>query len=251
MPKAKTEALRALEINPGLAEAHFALGSVQHWYDWDWAGAESSYQQAIALNPSDVSAHLEYSVFMAYLGRLDEAVSESKRAVELDPISLHANRYLGYVYYVGRRYHQALDQFLRTVELDPSFFPLYWHLGLVYMATGEKEKAFQAFEQGRSLASGDPVSESLAGWAYGLSGNHQQAQQILVGAHERRKQRYFSGLLLAMLHSGLGEREEAFEWLEVGYQERDGLLLTLKVDPAHDALRSDARFSDLLHRIGF
>ena len=251
MPKAKTEALRALEIDPGLAEAHFALGSVQHWYDWDWAGAESSYQQAIALNPSDVSAHLEYSVFMAYLGRLDGAVSESKRAVELDPISLHANRYLGYVYYVGRRYHQALDQFLKAVELDPSFFPLYWHLGLVYMATGEREKAFQAFEQGRSLAGGDPLSESLAGWAYGLSGNHQEAQRILVDAHERRKQRYFSGLLLAMLHSGLGERDQAFEWLEVGYQERDGLLLTLNVDPAHDALRSDARFSNLLHRIGF
>src|SRR5262249_17818366 len=147
MPKARAAALKALALADTLAEAHSSLGAVQHYFDWDWSGAERELQQAIALSPGYPDAHDWYSLFLSGLGRHDEAIAEAKRAQESDPLSLIANSVVGRMFWLARRYDQAIQQPLKALEMDPSFGTAYFDLGRAYLGKSWYEEAIEAFQK--------------------------------------------------------------------------------------------------------
>ncbi len=258
-PKAKAFAGRALELDDTLAEAHASLGYEKEYFDLDWSGGEKEFKRAIELNPGYTNAHYYYAfVYLAPSGRLDEAIAEMKKALELDPLSLIINTNLGQTYYYARQYDKALEQFQKTIEMDPTFGGgLHGKLAILYEQLGKYENAI-AQRQKQLLIEGEN-SDELAAFttalkkAYSDSGPSGYWQQLLRHDsrwRERRSQPFISAMYRAYLYSRLGDINQAFKWLEKALQDRDGNLPTIKVDPAYDSLRPDPRFQDLLRRIG-
>jgi serine/threonine-protein kinase len=250
-PKAKAAAKRALELDETLAEAHTALAYVLLNYYWDFREANREFQRAIALNPNYATAHQWYGngYLLAIMERFDEAIAEGKRALELDPLSLIVNSDLGQDYYFARQYDQAIEQLLKNAEIDPSFYTAHANLGMAYQAKGSFQEALAEYRRAREL-SDDPIVLARLGYALAASGQRTGALQTLDQLKEISKQRYVPAYGFAILYAGLGEKEQAFEWLERSYQDREPKLTRLKVDPLLDPLRPDPRFADLVHRVG-
>jgi len=240
-PKALEAALKALEIDDKLAEAHASLAFTKSNYDWDWSGAEREFQRAIELNPGYATAHHFYGVALAYMGgRFEAAIAESKQAVELDPLSLIINSDLGHVFYEARQYDQAIEQEGKTLEMDSDFGPARHWLGLAYLQKSMYKEAIAEFEK---------ETPSL-GYAYAVAGRRAEAHQVLDKLNQLSKQKYVPAVSLARIYVGLGEKDKAFEWLGRAYQ--DGSIgggTGVAVDPIFDPLRSDPRFQDLLRRM--
>ena len=249
MPKAKQAALKALELDNTLAEAHVSLAHVKY-YDLDWVTAEREYKRAIELNPNYPNAHSWYSVFLMSAGRFDEALAQIRRAQELDPLSLPINMTLGWVYLTGRQNEQSVDQLRKTLELDPSFVLAHHRLGLVYEQQGKYDAAIAEFKQVVNLTGGKPLGMTGLARAYALAGKHGEAERILAELQEMSKLRYVPPASVALVYAALGDKDQAFAWLEKAEQGRDGILARLKVDPRFDSLRSDPRFAQLLRRVG-
>jgi len=250
LPKAKTAALKALEIDDTLAEAHVSLAHVNYYYDRDWATAEREYRRAIELNPNYPTAHQWYAVFLMSAGRFDDALAESRRAQELDPLSLPINMTVGWVLLNARQYDQSIEQLRKTLEMDPHFILTHHRLGLVYEQKGKYDEAIAEFRQVLNLSGGKPVGITALAHAYALSGKRAEAQKTLAELQEISKQHYVSAASIALIYAALGDKDQAFTWLEKADKERDGLLARLKVDPRFDSLRSDPRFADLMRRVG-
>jgi eukaryotic-like serine/threonine-protein kinase len=248
-PKAKRAALKALELDSALAEAHTSLAFVLA-REWDWAGAEREFQRALELNPGYSTAHHWYSYFLTMMGRHEEAIAEARRATELDPLSLVINANLGVVLYYAGHSDEAIRQGLRTVDLDPNFYIAHFNLGLAYKKAGIFDKAIAELERARALSGNNPMPLAALGAVYGFSGRKAHAEKVLMELRELSKRGYVSPYLLAGVYTGLGEKEQAIEWLEKAYEERDSLLPWIKVSPTFDSLRSDPRFQDLLRCIG-
>jgi tetratricopeptide (TPR) repeat protein len=242
-PKARVAALRALEIDDTLAEAHTSLASVISGYDWDWSGAEKEYKRALALNPGYATAHQWYALDLSSLGRHDEAIREIKQARLLDPLSPRINQNLGLVFYHARRYDQAIIALRKTLDLFPDDQASHYDLGKTYLQKGLYEQAMTEFN------STTDAHVPLA-CAHAMAGRRNEALEILDELKERSRQHYTPPGDFAFVYAALGEREQAFLWLEKAFDERDGWTLTLKVDPLFDPLRSDPRFQDLLRRVG-
>jgi serine/threonine protein kinase/tetratricopeptide (TPR) repeat protein len=245
-PKAKEAALKALEIDDTLAEAHTSLALVKALHDWDWSGGEREFQRAIALNPDYAVAHLWYGWTLGWMGRLDEAIVEAKRAVELDPLSLNINWLLGVVFHFARQYDQAIEQYRKTLDLDANFFVTRTFLGLAYV---EKSMFMEAIAELEKAVAISPSNISLAclGYGYALGDRRQEAQKVLDQLNEISKEKYVPALHRAIICAGLGEKDMAFEWLEKAYEEH--FMIAVKVNQAFDPLRSDPRFADLLRRM--
>ncbi|MGH9971410.1 MAG: winged helix-turn-helix domain-containing protein [Pyrinomonadaceae bacterium] len=248
-PKAKEAAIKALEIDETLAEAHSSLAFIKFRWDRDRVEAEREFQQAIKLQPSYAPAHQWYSSYLVALERFDEAIAEAKRTQELEPLSLIASSHLGWILYLAGRNDQAIDQGTKLLDLDPNFFPALRYRGLAYEQKGMYREAIADFQKGVKL-SGSPLMLALLGHAYAVSGQKAEAQRVLSDLRDLQGQRYVSSYTVAAIYAGLGEKDQAFKWLEKAYEERDIWLMNLKVDPVFIKLRSDRRFPDLLVRTG-
>jgi TolB-like protein/Tfp pilus assembly protein PilF len=250
LPKAKAAALKALEIDDTLAEPHVSLAHIKYYYDRDWAGAEREYKRAIELNPKYPTAHQWYAVYLMSAGRFDEALAETRRAQELDPLSLPINMTLGWVLLTARQNDQSVEQLRKTLEMDPGFILTHHRLGLVYEQQGKYDEAIVEFRQVLNLSAGKPLGIAALAHAYALSGKRAEAQKLLAELQELSKQRFVSPASVALIYVALGDKDQAFTWLEKAEKERDGILVRLKVDSRYDSLRSDPRFADLAKRVG-
>ncbi|MCX5801031.1 MAG: protein kinase [Candidatus Eisenbacteria bacterium] len=248
--EAEGAARKALELDPTLGEAHAVLGMIKSEVEWDWAGAEREFKRAIELDPSNPTAGHWHSHLLRHRGRLDEALAEIKRAQELDPLSLVISSNVGEVLYYLRQYDEAIAQYKKTLELDPNFAVAHSCLGSVYAAQGRFDEAIAESQKARALLGSSPFGLSELGYAYARSGNKGEAARILNELLGLSKQAYSVSSGIALVYCGLGDKDKAFEWLEKAYQKREGGFLYLKMDPAWDGLRSDARFSELLKKMG-
>jgi TolB-like protein/DNA-binding winged helix-turn-helix (wHTH) protein/Tfp pilus assembly protein PilF len=247
-PKAKAAAAKAIEIDGSLAEAHVVMACVMAHFDWDWQGAEREFNRAIELNPGSPIAHLRYAQHMAQMGRTEESIAESERALDVDPVSLIINTGFGQRLKNARRYDQAARQLRKTLEMDPNFFPARIELGLVYAQQGRYADSLAELKKAVELSRDGALAE--LGYVYAASGQRREARQILVELRELSRRRYVSPVDIAFIHVGLGEKDQAFNWLERAYGEHSSKLTILKMDPRSDILRADPRFDELLRRIG-
>ena len=248
--RAKTAALKALELDNTLAEAYTSLGYIASTYEWDFPSAEKNFKRALELNPSYATAHHWYGLtYLSYVGRHDEAILETQRAAELDPLSLIINASYGRAFYYAKQYDKAIEQFRKTIELDPSFVRAHLYLGWTFEAKGMFNEAIAEYEKARALDDSPVISASLA-HVLAVAGRKDEAQKLLVELSDLSQRRYVSAYDLALIHTGLGEKDRAFQFLEKAYQERSSALSWLRVDARLDNLRSDPRFSDLQRRVG-
>ena len=249
IPRAKAAAQKALQIDDMLAEAHASMASVLA-SEWDWVGAEKEYKRSIELNPGYATVRQWYAFHLTEMGRLEEALVEAKRAHELDPLSIIISRDLGLVFYYARQPDRAIEQYQKTIELDPHFALAHQALGRAYLEKGMHQQAVEHIQRAASLA-GDSVAMSAAlAHAYAVTGKKGEARTILGHLLERSRRSYVQPISIAVIYAGLGDKENAFEWLEKAYAERSVGLETLKVHPIFDGLRPDPRFQELLRRVG-
>jgi len=248
-PKAKESVARALQIDNSLAEAHGTRAYILTYYDWDWAGAELEFEQALALNPNDATLRHRYSRYLSSLGRVDEAVAELERARLLDPNDLVIKANVGVIYYFARQYDRAIDELKKVLSDHPDFGTAHWGLGLAY----EQKKLYDEALVGLQKAAERKGTNSLAslGHLYGVMGRKKEARDVLSELTKRAGQQSVSGYQLALVHIGLGDNEAAMEALQQAYREHATLLSYLKMDPRFDPLRSDPRFQDLLRKMNF
>lgn len=248
LPKAKAAALKALEIDENLAEAHTSLSQIKQ-LDWDWAGTEIEFKNALTLNPGYATAHQWYSLFLSTVGRDEEAIGEAKRAAELDPLSPIISSHIGETLYFARRYHEATQALGRTLELAPNFYLPRYVLGKVYLQIHKPEEGIVKLQEAAKLSPGNDEIKATIGYAYGISGRKDAPQKVLAELEEQSRSRYTSPCLLALVWVGLDNREEAIAWLERAYRQRDASLPWVGKDPLFDPLRSDRRFYDLFRRM--
>jgi serine/threonine-protein kinase len=249
-PKARAAAIKALELDDRLAEAHTVLGSVNLFYDWDWSSAERELKRAIEINRSYADAHQMYGYYLSSVGRLDEALDEMRRAQELDPVSLEKTAAIGEVLYYRREYDQAIGQYQKALEMDPNSGFVYWAIGRAYTEKAMYEPAIAAFQKSIPLSGDSPDEAASLAYAYARSGKLKEARQVINDLQERSQKRYVSPTVIAIIYAALGEHDQAFAWLEKAYDGRDSILVFLKVEPPFDKLRSDPRFERLLQRVG-
>jgi eukaryotic-like serine/threonine-protein kinase len=247
-PKAKEAALKALEIDDALAEAHTSLALVKVHQDWDWSGGEREFQRAIALNPDYAIAHLSYGWALANMGRIEDSIGEMKRALELDPLSLNINWLFGVVFYFARQYDQAIEQYRKTLELDPNYFLAHTFLGVAYVQKSMYKEGIAELEKAVAISPSN-LSLALLGYGYAAVGRRQEAQEVLDQLNEISKEKYVPALHRALIYVSLEEKDKAFECLEKAYEEH--YIIAIKVHPTYDPLRSDPRFADLLRRMNF
>jgi tetratricopeptide (TPR) repeat protein len=250
MPKAETAALKALQMDDSLAEAHTSLAVVKFEYRWDWSGAEKGFKRAIELNPNYPTAHHQYGWYLAYLGREEEALTEIKRALQLYPLSIKIKVDINAPCYIMRQYDQSIEQSRKVIEMNPNFYLAHYTVGWASAQKGDFDQAIGELRKARAFED-TPMMVGTLGYAYGASGRRGEAHKLLDELKERAKQRHVTPYWIAMIYVGLGERDEAFAWFEKAYEERSVWLLWFKTDPMLDTLRSDPRYADLLRRIGF
>lgn len=253
MPQAKAAALRALEIDPQLAEAHATLGWVTFLYDWDWAAAESEFQKAIELKPSHTLAHVWYAVFLGAMGRSEESLKWILGAEALDPVSLLVHLTVARCYCFAQRYDEAIEQLRATLEMEPTHVLTYVWLARAYGGKGLPAGALRAVERAMSFAGRLPILLSAAGGLYGLLGRHAEARGILeelrVEKGRDRAPRTYT-CYEASVCAGLGDADEAFRLLDRAYEERSGYLPFLGVSWFWwNPLMSDPRFEALLKKM--
>ncbi|MBI3671029.1 MAG: protein kinase [Acidobacteria bacterium] len=246
--KAKAAAMEALKRDDTLGEAHTSLALVQEYYDWDWSGAEREFQRAIELNPNSATAHHWYGNYLGKMGRFGEATRELRRAQELDPLSLMINTSLGWQFYLMRQYDPAVEQLRKTLDMDPNYTPARRMLETVYAQKGMHKEAAAEWQKALTLA-GTPELAASLGQYYAAAGYRGILQSWLEGL-KLSKRGYVSSYTIAQTHARLGAKDEAFAWLERAYEERDSKLVSLNVEPVFDEMRSDARFQDLVRRLG-
>jgi eukaryotic-like serine/threonine-protein kinase len=249
-PQARAYAEKALALDETLADAHLSLGMVKLLYEWDWPGAEKELRRAKELDPNNPQIYHFYGHYLQSVGRMEEAINETKRALELDPTSLVINAELGWAYYCARRYDQAIAQDHKTLELDPNFVYASWVISQSYAQTERYQESLAELKRARTIDVSWSYLIAELGYAYAASGERSEAERIIEQLKERAAREYIDAILIAYIYVGLGQKDQAFAWLEKAYQERSGLMPWLKGEPKWDPLRGDARFADLLRRIG-
>ena|SRR5215510_7318828 len=248
-PRARDAALKALEIDDSLAEAHSSLALVKLNFEFDWPGAEQEFKRAIELNPNYSSAYHWYSHYLIAMGRMEESLTMSRLALELDPLDLETNIHLAWHFYFARDYEQALKVSAETLEIDPNFTEAHWFAGWAYEQQGRYAEAIASYVRGGLLQEREELW-ALLGHAHGLSGNQIEARKFLDKIKEGSEGGYVSPYSIAVVYLGLNEVDEAFAWLYKALEERNAWLVYLNVNPIFDSLRSDSRFKDLLARMG-
>jgi serine/threonine-protein kinase len=242
MPRARSAAIRALEIDDELAEAHVSLGHVELFFNWDLKSAEHEFSRAIDLNPNYATAHQWYGDCLMLLNRKEEALLEKRTALELDPLSLVITLDLGTAQYYWRDYHAAVEQCRRTLEMDPTFLMARLLLGRSYVQMKRLDQAIAEFTALRDAVPSLTLPASLLGHALGVAGRKAEAEQVLEHLTELSRNKYVPAHEFAAVHLGLGRTREALCWLRKAYEERSGLMVYLTVEPALDPLRREPDF---------
>ena len=248
-PKAKAAALKALELDDSLAEAHTTLADTYLYYDWDFPKAQQEFLRAIAANPNYPTAHQWYAEYLYAVGRFDEAIAEARRAQELDPLSVAINGSVAETYYYARKYDQAIEAYKATQKMDPNFISGHTGLALTY----ERKKMYpEAVAEWQAVVqlSGNPAAASLLGETYKNSGYQGFLQASLDGSLKAPVQSVPSWRI-ASLYAQMGKKNEALTWLEKAYAERGGGMVRLKSDPEFDSLRSEPGFVAIIRRMNF
>lgn len=248
-PKAKSAALKALELDKSLAEAQTSLATVSFNYDWDWATAASGFQRSIELNPSYATAYQRYSLYLMAMGRTQESLTEMNRARDLEPLSISMNFSLGWRLYMARQYDQAIEQLRNALEMDPNFALPRVVLGQAYEQKGSYPQAIAELQKAASISHDSPPVLGALGHAFGAAGNRAEAEKILARLAQLSKKQYVSPFYVALVYDGLHENEKALDWLEKAYTDRSNAIIFIKVDPELDGLRSNPRFQSLLRRL--
>jgi len=248
--KAKDAALKALRLDPNLAEAHAALGKVLFFSEIDLPGAMREYKRAIELQPNDATAHHWFgNDSLAALGRFEEAIAEGKRAIELDPLSTVINVDLAETFYYAHRYDEAARQLRKTLEIDPTSFYAHYNLGIVLQLTGDLSGAIAEYEKAKQLGDNTLVS-TLCAAAKAYAGDKDAALRMLSDLDKISQHREVVGYLRVLLYLSLNNKDEALRWLEQGFKERDGSNISwIKVDPLLDPLHGDPRFESLVQKV--
>ncbi len=250
-PQQKKAALRALELDPMLDEAHSALGWTKVFYERDWVGARDEFQRAVELSPNSATAHQGLAMYFVAVGQFDQAHSEILRAQELDPVSLNIKADVGWFLFFARRNDDSIAQLQKILEMDPTFSITHVFLAQAYQQKGMHDQAIVESEAAMKLFDDSATRIGSLGHAYALAGRKREARQMLTKLLAMSGDRYVPPYTPALIYAGLGQNDEAFEWLEKAYQDRFWMMAFLKVDPRLDALRGDPRFADLLRRMNF
>jgi tetratricopeptide (TPR) repeat protein len=252
MVKAKTAALEAVVLDDNLAEAHCALAIIRGLFDHDWVAAKRGYETAIKLKPGYVWARWTYGGALASMGQIEAGIAQLKRARELDPLAMSPTKWdLGWLYALNGEDDKALAQWAQVIELAPNYHATYQHLGNFHCLRGTVDEGIAALERARMLSPADPHIVADLAYCHARGGQRAEAEELLAELEERSSQRYVSPMTLALTNVGLGQHDEALQWLERAYEVRANMLTTLGMDPRYDPLRSDPRFQDLMGRLGF
>jgi tetratricopeptide (TPR) repeat protein len=249
MPKARGAAEKALELDDSLAEAHAALGLIKFYYEWDWAGAEEAFKRAIELNSGYADAQHRYGWLLGFSGRLTESIAAIQRASELDPLSLEITSDLGLSFFFARNYAAALPHFQKALDGDPNSVWSHFFVGWAYEQMGRFEDAFAAYDRARQIDDA-PLLRAAVAHLFATDGGTTQARALFAEMLDLAQTRHVSPYHFAIVHTALGETDEAFARLEEAYSMRSEALVWLKVDPRLDPLRRDPRFIGLLQRVG-
>lgn len=249
MPKAKAAAMKALEIDETVSEAHAALGLIRMFYEWDWLGAKEEFARAIEINPNNATAHQRFGLYFTLFGQFDEAMRELELALPMDPLSPQIYWSFALSFFLERKDEQAIEEIQKALDLDGNYQPALYLLGRVYIELGQLVKAIAAFKKVLALNHA-PMFLAALGCAYALAGKHRVAREALKDLEEQSKQRYVSAYNSATIHLALGDKNRAFSCLERAFEERCEMMAWLKVDPAFDSIRTDLRFANLLRRVG-
>jgi serine/threonine protein kinase/Tfp pilus assembly protein PilF len=254
LPKAKAAAMKALELDNTLGEAHAALGFAEWFYDWDWPTAEREFKAAIELSPNSAISHHRYSECLLTRSQFDEGISEIKRAQELDPVSTQTIGGLGHAYLVMHRYDESIPHFQKALDLYPNAAFIRAELAWSYAAKGMYPQALAEYdkipEADKAVAAETQLVADGLGWVYAVSGKRSDALKVAKEVEELSSHSYVDFYQLATIYASLREKDEAFRLLEKGYEERSAGMLYLAVDPFWDNIRSDPRYADLLRRMG-
>ncbi len=245
-PKSLAAARKALELDPELAEARVLLAdSLQK--DWHWAEAEAEYKRAIELSPSDAGAHQGLASWLMCQGRIEEALAWSRRAQELDPLAFHGQQ-VGWILFNARRYDEAIRELRNALTIEPENPLSVWFLGFALIGAEQFDEAIRTLEKAASLSNGSSAVLGVLVHAYAHGGRRTEALRVLDELHRRRQLGYVPAAAFLNAYLGLGDKEQAFAWLERSAEERSNIVQFLKVHPFFDPLRDDPRFAAFLHR---
>jgi TolB-like protein/DNA-binding winged helix-turn-helix (wHTH) protein/Flp pilus assembly protein TadD len=249
--KAKAAAMKAMELDETLGEAHASLALISFLHDWNLPEAEREFKRAIELNPGYGEAHHEYSHYLMQMGRTQESLTESNRFLELDPLSPAANLHLGWSYLFAGKYDQAIEQLQKTLKIDPNYVEAHSWLGQTFEQKKMYRDALAEFQKALALSGGDTDYQALLGHAYAMSGQRDQARVMIAGLQARASPVSPADIEIAIIYTGLGNHDKAFDWLGKAFERRNAFLIYFfRVNPLFDSLHSDPRFADLVRRMG-
>jgi tetratricopeptide (TPR) repeat protein len=248
LPKAKAAAVRSLELDNTLGEAHTSLAFILDGFDWDGASADREFRRGIELNPGYATAHHWYAWHLSLLGRHRDAIAEMKQAKSLDPLSLIINADLAELLLIAHFDEASIQQSRKTIEMDVTFSMAHNQLGQAYLQQHKYDQAIVELQKAIQLSEGSPTCTANLARAYAVSGRRDEAVQLLGELKKRSSPGYSNAPEIAVIYAALGDRDQAMTWLEQGYEERfnPGVLLR----PGFDPLRSDPRFQALVRRVG-
>jgi tetratricopeptide (TPR) repeat protein len=249
-PKARIEALRALQLDPELAEAHVTLAEEEHVYEWNWAQAEKEYRAALRLNPNSVMAHKSYAEFLMHSGRNREAIDQITTARDLDPMSMITNSLVGLIYFFAGDYDRTIAECERVIALEPQFAPAHYFLGGALLQKKRYQQAIGEFKLAKSISPESSMIATGLAHAYAMGGRKELAQRMLDDLQKNARQHYVSPYGIAQVAESLGEHQRALNLLDTAARERSFELVFLGVDRHFESLRGNGRFRNLLAQIG-
>jgi tetratricopeptide (TPR) repeat protein len=248
LPKAKAAAIKAVELDTALGEAHNSLAFCLDGFDWDFESAGKEFRRAVELSPGYATAHHWYAWHLSLVGQNDEAIAEMKKAQNLDPLSLIINADLAELFLLSHPYDESIEQSRKTIEMDSNFPLAHNQLAQAYLQKQIYSEAIAELQKAIQISGGSPTFTANLARVYAVSGGRKIALQLLGDLKKGSKPGYSHASEIAVVYAALGDRDQAMTWLEKGYEERfnPGVLLR----PGFDPLRSDPRFQNLLRRIG-
>lgn len=250
-PIARPYALKALELDPSLAQAHASLAYIKFYFDWDWEGARAEFRRALELNVDDPVSHQWYAVFLLAAGQPDDALREIRAAQRLDPLSLAINTDLGFHHYYNGRYDEAAAQLQAVLAMKSDFLLAHLWLARTYLALGRFDEAVRETSFAQGKAREWPVLVTARGFTYGMAGRSEEARAVLKEMEELSGRRFVTAYGMALVHAGLGSKDDAFRWLEKAFEERSHWLVWLRLDPRWGSLRDDPRFPAMVARMKY